>query len=334
MQSPEQHLPEILSYLHLEYGEDADDPDALKLADFSYLGLYMVEDVPTHYWQYPGSRAPHYATCGLYSNTTAHSMTEDAPPESTRLAECPPLKPYPYDLGGESSPIRQGIWFWFRMLFLIPRVIWGIYRMSRSARNMTRELSQSEIGDIFPRWIAVHDFKANQSSVAMLAPATEAEIAATEERLGVALPSALWELYLISDGVAWKNPLGLQSLPPLAHLRMGRDTSPRLSDVLREQALKDQEPAGIQVCEPNIADMLRDDFELLDFAALDDMLVISAPGDGQVLALSFKPLPKIPVHGVIHIEGLCATTFTDLAHWMATDISMFESLASMQSRVV
>ena len=37
---------EILEYLHLEYGEDANDPSSLKLEDIQYDGLFDVAGTP------------------------------------------------------------------------------------------------------------------------------------------------------------------------------------------------------------------------------------------------------------------------------------------------
>jgi hypothetical protein len=53
---------DVLRYLLLEYGESADDPDALKLSDLKYEGEHLHEGVPTHFWSYPSSRGKAYAT--------------------------------------------------------------------------------------------------------------------------------------------------------------------------------------------------------------------------------------------------------------------------------
>jgi hypothetical protein len=53
---------EILEYLHLEYGESEDDPDALKLSDLKYEGEHLVDKVVTHFWSYPSGPGRRWVT--------------------------------------------------------------------------------------------------------------------------------------------------------------------------------------------------------------------------------------------------------------------------------
>ncbi|SMC29924.1 hypothetical protein SAMN02745857_04267 [Andreprevotia lacus DSM 23236] len=51
MQLPAGIEQELVDYLHLEQGEDAADPNATRVEDLRYEGLFEVDGVPTHFWR-------------------------------------------------------------------------------------------------------------------------------------------------------------------------------------------------------------------------------------------------------------------------------------------
>lgn len=71
----------VASYLRLEYGESFFSADGLKPWQLKRLGEYLVDGVPTIYWQYPTSdKVPHYAIVQRFSSHYALSMTDEPPP--------------------------------------------------------------------------------------------------------------------------------------------------------------------------------------------------------------------------------------------------------------
>jgi len=61
---------QILDYLHLEYGEDPGDPEALKLTDLDYVGEKLVEGAVQHCWSYPSLKDDMWATVQVYEDGT------------------------------------------------------------------------------------------------------------------------------------------------------------------------------------------------------------------------------------------------------------------------
>jgi hypothetical protein len=53
---------DILEYLHLEFGEDKDDPDALQAADLKYVGVREDGGALLHFWEYPSGSGKSWAT--------------------------------------------------------------------------------------------------------------------------------------------------------------------------------------------------------------------------------------------------------------------------------
>lgn len=43
----------ILSYLHLEFGEDGSDNNALKPSELKYVGEFLVDSAHCHFWEFP-----------------------------------------------------------------------------------------------------------------------------------------------------------------------------------------------------------------------------------------------------------------------------------------
>jgi hypothetical protein len=52
---------EILEYLHLEFGEDKDDPDALQAAELKYVGAREDGEAWLHFWEYPSGSGKSWA---------------------------------------------------------------------------------------------------------------------------------------------------------------------------------------------------------------------------------------------------------------------------------
>jgi hypothetical protein len=69
----------LAAYLRLEYGEVEADPTSIKASDLTYLGCFNLNGDLVHYWQYPTSGEPAYATITISEAGETASMT-DAPP--------------------------------------------------------------------------------------------------------------------------------------------------------------------------------------------------------------------------------------------------------------
>ena len=69
-------------YLHLEYGEEAGEEDALKASDLVYVGEYVIDGIPCKYWSYPTTGEPMWATIEDYSGLRCIGMTATPPPQS------------------------------------------------------------------------------------------------------------------------------------------------------------------------------------------------------------------------------------------------------------
>jgi len=53
---------ELLEYLHLEFGEGKDDPDALQPADLKYVGARTDGAALVHFWEFPSGSGKSWAT--------------------------------------------------------------------------------------------------------------------------------------------------------------------------------------------------------------------------------------------------------------------------------
>ena len=69
-------------YLHLEYGEEAGEEDALKASDLVYVGEYVIDGILCKYWSYPTTGEPMWATIEDYSGLRWIGMTATPPPQS------------------------------------------------------------------------------------------------------------------------------------------------------------------------------------------------------------------------------------------------------------
>lgn len=70
---------DIVAYLHLEYGETPYAHGALKAADLKYVGQYMLDGWPTHFWWYPTNQEPCWATVFLMDDVPCIGMTTTSP---------------------------------------------------------------------------------------------------------------------------------------------------------------------------------------------------------------------------------------------------------------
>ena len=87
MEEQESDITLLLEYLHLEYGEEAGEEDALKASDLVYVGEYVIDGIPCKYWSYPTTGEPMWATIEDYSGLESYSglrcigMTATPPPQ-------------------------------------------------------------------------------------------------------------------------------------------------------------------------------------------------------------------------------------------------------------
>lgn len=82
MEEQESDITLLLEYLHLEYGEEAGEEDALKTSDLVYVGEYVIDGILCQYWSYPTTGEPMWATIEGYSGLRCIGMTATPPPQS------------------------------------------------------------------------------------------------------------------------------------------------------------------------------------------------------------------------------------------------------------
>jgi hypothetical protein len=80
MNLPEDIDSQVLEYLLLEFGEDADDADALKISELEYKGAFDVSGVVTHFWWFPCTSEQCWATVEIWKDTYCIGMTTEPPP--------------------------------------------------------------------------------------------------------------------------------------------------------------------------------------------------------------------------------------------------------------
>lgn len=70
---------DILEYLHLEFGEDKDDPDALQAEDLKYVGAREDEGSLLHFWEYPSGTGKSWATVRITNDGNELSTSLEGP---------------------------------------------------------------------------------------------------------------------------------------------------------------------------------------------------------------------------------------------------------------
>ncbi len=65
---PDNIEQQILRYLHLEYGEEPEDPKSLQLSDLVYAGEHLLEGRNRHCWTFPSMKDDMWATVELSDN--------------------------------------------------------------------------------------------------------------------------------------------------------------------------------------------------------------------------------------------------------------------------
>jgi hypothetical protein len=70
---------ELLEYLHLEFGEDKDDPDALQAADLKYVGARKDGDGLLYFWEHPAGSGKSWATAHVTKTGYSLSTSTEGP---------------------------------------------------------------------------------------------------------------------------------------------------------------------------------------------------------------------------------------------------------------
>jgi hypothetical protein len=76
MNIPENIKQEILDYLHIEFGEDANDPSSLKIDNIKLDGIYEVQGKPTYYYKFSHDT---WATVEPFGDSYMIGMTTFSP---------------------------------------------------------------------------------------------------------------------------------------------------------------------------------------------------------------------------------------------------------------
>ena len=83
MTLPEGIESEVLGYLHLEYGEDPSDPNALKIDDIEDQGEFDVAGTPTHFFGYPTSSGQEWVTVEAFDGSYVLGISLTGPKNLT-----------------------------------------------------------------------------------------------------------------------------------------------------------------------------------------------------------------------------------------------------------
>lgn len=72
---------EIARYLRLEYGESAHDKNSVKARDLKFVGEFIIDGVPTQFWEYPTSnpKKPNFATVERFDGSYCLGMSCNLP---------------------------------------------------------------------------------------------------------------------------------------------------------------------------------------------------------------------------------------------------------------
>jgi hypothetical protein len=89
---------DILEYLHLEFGEDKDDPDALQAADLKYVGAREDGDSLLHFWEYPSGSGKSWATARM-THDGYHLSTSLEGPSGEKNDPLTALRPMVVEFG-------------------------------------------------------------------------------------------------------------------------------------------------------------------------------------------------------------------------------------------
>ena len=79
MELPQDIENKILEYLHLEYGEDPNSDNSLKLEDITYEKEYEIEGVLVHYFNYKSRSGRTWATVEPFGDSYCIGMTSKSP---------------------------------------------------------------------------------------------------------------------------------------------------------------------------------------------------------------------------------------------------------------
>ena len=77
MNLPQDIDSQVLEYWLLEFEEDSDDPDALKISELKYEGAFDVSGVVTHFWWFPCTSEQCWATVEIWKDTYCIGMTTE-----------------------------------------------------------------------------------------------------------------------------------------------------------------------------------------------------------------------------------------------------------------
>jgi hypothetical protein len=80
---------EIVEYLRLELGEDADDPSAITASDLKYVGARKHGRSEVHFWEFASGHRRRWATAALTKSGYSLSTSEEGPDGESDIGAIP-----------------------------------------------------------------------------------------------------------------------------------------------------------------------------------------------------------------------------------------------------
>jgi hypothetical protein len=163
-------------------------------------------------------------------------------------------------------------------------------------------------------------------------PASCSQIADAEARLGFLLPSQLKDLLLASDGIDWVMPPGAPLLPRVGYFppasalnlagNLARPLSSFVQETRRRARQRGTDPDAVDIGEPGIWSFLSPPTQRIQFDDLDALLALQIPTHATCLLMVPRPMPGLAPGTVLDFEGLRATRYESLAHWLSVQIEL------------
>jgi hypothetical protein len=217
-----------------------------------------------------------------------------------------------------------------RDLFKLGKVLVGTAQAVRSQRSLGREIAALPMPAFVDACVQNLNQSAGEWTGRARPPAADAEALARQKRL----PSELREFYACCNGFeAVKGPFPAAVLP-LAHLKLGADCQPPLSERLArywaEHGNDAEQPGLLSVLPPDdLAALATHSAQChLRPALLDLAVPLCAPEADRFTVLLLAPAgPDLPRGTVLDVEGGAATRYAGFKAWLGSYASLFGSMS-------
>lgn len=206
----------------------------------------------------------------------------------------------------------------------------AIASVDRKLQNSRSDVDSAP-SSLMAAWLETNSSPAFPVKPVPRAPASSATIDACEARLRCKLPDQVRELYQSMDGLDWipsaGDPMEFGGhFPPLASLSIAGELAPPLSVRLAaywKEFAEDEEPAAVEVFGPGaISHMVEEPELVLPFEVLDRFLALQEPPSESCILIAHDASLPLQYGEVLELEGLLATRYQSLSHWLSASTSL------------